>query len=455
VAWVPGRLANPIWVDDPTFDVAYHVRRSGLPRPGTDEQLREFCARIQARPLDRRKPLWEMYLIEGLFGGRVAVATKTHYAIVDGLAAIDLEQVLLDPVASAALPEPAPWQPGPRPGPSELVLDAVADLARRPAAVADIVTLAVRDLRHTAGRARAIVGSVRSVLGALPALGSLGSLPALPGLGTGRRSSPLQVHTGERRRLATVRTDLADLRRVHSGQQATVNDVVLAIVAGALRGWLLRRGEPVDQTTVLRALVPLSVRDPSRIVPTFIDLPVGEPNPLVRLAQIAFAGRAEAHSGHAVGAETLVAIGGFAPPTLHAVAARVAGGLSNRIFQVAVTNVPGPQHPLYAGATELAEIYPIVPIARGQALAIGVTSYNGGVHFGINADHDALPDLDEFAQLIEESLAELVAANETAHSAAGAGSRRRAATRLAAVPNPGAADNATGPSAAASVEGAT
>jgi diacylglycerol O-acyltransferase / wax synthase len=418
VAWVPGRLANPVWVDDPHFDVAYHVRRSGLPRPGTDDQLREFCARIQARPLDRRKPLWEMYLIEGLSGGRVAVATKTHYAIVDGIAAIDLEQVLLDPLAGAAAPAPAPWQPGPTPGPAELVLDAVADLARRPGAVADIVTLAVRDLRNTAGRVRAAIGSFRALL------------PAVPGIGTGTHSSPLQVRTGERRRFAAVRIELADLRRVRAGQRATVNDVVLAVVAGALRGWLLLRGESVDQTTVLRAMVPLSVQDPTRIVPTFIDLPVGEPNPLVRLAQIAFATRADAQSGHAVGAQALVAIGGFAPPTLHAVAARVAGGLSNRIFQVAVTNVPGPQHPLYAGSTELAEIYPIVPIAPGQALAIGVTSYNGGVHFGINADHDALPDLADFAQLVEQAVTELVTANDNGPGGSGARGRR---ARLAAV----------------------
>lgn len=421
VAWVPGRLANPVWVDDPHFDVAYHVRRSGLPRPGTDDQLREFCARIQGRPLDRRKPLWEMYLIEGLTGGRVAIATKTHYAIVDGIAAIDLEQVLLDPTAGEPAPVPAPWQPGPTPGPTELILDAIADLARRPGAVADIVTLGARDLRHTVGRALATIASMFSVL------------PTLPALGSGARSSPLQVRTGERRRFAAVRTDLTDLRQVHAGQNATVNDVVLAVVAGALRGWLLLRGESVDQTTVLRAMVPLSVQDPSRVVPTFVDLPVGEPNPLVRLAQIAFASRADAQSGHAVGAEALVAIGGFAPPTLHAVAARVAGGLSNRIFQLAVTNVPGPQHPLYAGTTQLQQIYPIVPIAPGQALAIGVTSYNGGVHFGINADYDALPDLDEFAQLIEQSLAELVTANDLARTTRAARATRARRARLAAV----------------------
>jgi diacylglycerol O-acyltransferase len=177
--------------------------------------------------------------------------------------------------------------------------------------------------------------------------------------------------------------------------------------------------------------VPLSVDDPGRVVPIFVDLPIGEPNPLVRLTQIAFATRADAHYAQAVGARALVAVGGFAPPTLHAVAARAAGGLTNRIFQLAVTNVPGPQHPLYAGVAQLTEIYPIVPIGPGQALAIGVISYDGAVHFGLNADHDALPDLDQLADLVRQALGELIAANDLAKAAT---RRRTRPARLAAVP---------------------
>jgi diacylglycerol O-acyltransferase len=424
VVWVPGRLANPVWVDDPDFDVSYHVRRSGLPKPGTDAQLREFCARIQSRPLDRRRPLWEMYLIEGLCGGRVAIATKTHYAIVDGIGAIDLEQVLLEPAPADGETREQLWMPGPAPTPAELVLDAVGEIVRRPTAVIDIVRLAARDVRSTVGRAATAAG------GLLSAAQIVSSRP---------RPSPLQARAGERRRFATVRAPLRDFRRIHSDQGVSVNDVVLAVVAGALRGWLLLRGEPVHQTTTLRALVPLSVHDPSRIVPMFIDLPVGESNPLVRLSQIAFATRENALATQAVGATALIAVSGFAPPTLHAVAARLAGGMSNRLFQVAVMNAPGPQHSLYAGTTELSEIYPIMPIGPGQALAIGVTSYDGAVHFGLNADYDAVPDLDQLADLIEQALGELLGAND---QPAGAAGRLASVTQVRRTPPRAAAKSA-------------
>jgi diacylglycerol O-acyltransferase len=337
VVWVPGRLANPVWVDDPDFDVGYHVRRSGLPSPGTDEQLREFCARIQSRPLDRRRPLWEMYLVEGLVGGRVAIVSKTHYAMVDAARAVDLEQVLFDDEAQPGGPEEIPdrsgWAPPSVPPASALVADAVADLIRRPAAAFDVARLAVTDVRST----------LRRVMATATGMASAAAFVVSP-----PRSSPLQARAGERRRFAGVRVELAGLRQVHLDQDVTVNDVVLAVVAGALRGWLLFRGEAVAQTAAVRTLVPMSVHDPARIVPTFVDLPVGESNPIVRLSQIAFATRANSALG--VGAAALTALNGFAPPTLHAIAARVGGGLSNRLFALAVTNVPGPQRPLYLSA---------------------------------------------------------------------------------------------------------
>ncbi len=395
VVWVPGRLANPVWADDPDFDVSYHVRRSGLARPGTDEQLREFCARIQSRPLDRRRPLWEMYLIEGLAGDRVAIAIKSHYAIVDGVGAVDLAQVVLDPVPDTTQPTSPEWTPRPPPTTTELVLDAVSDIVQRPTAAIDAARFALGDVRQTLRRSLATAG---------------GLFTAAQIATTRPRSSPLQARPSDRRRFATAMVPLATLRAIRAAQPVRVNDVVLALVAGVLRNWLLQRGEPVEQATTVRALVPLALPDPSRIVPMFVDLPVGEPNPLLRLTQIAFATKADAQSSQALGAKALVAAGGFAPPTLHAAAARVAGGLSNRLFQLAVTNAPGPQHPLFAGAARLSSIYPIVPVGPGQALAIGVTSYDGAVYFGLNADYAALPDLDELAGLVEESLAELAAA---------------------------------------------
>jgi WS/DGAT/MGAT family acyltransferase len=417
IVGVPGRLANPVWVDDPDFDVAYHVRRSGLPRPGTDEQLREFCARIQSRPLDRRRPLWEMYLIEGLADDRVAVATKTHYALVDGVSAIDLEQVLLDAKPGGPDPVAPLWMPRPAPTSGELVIDAVAEIVRRPSAVLDAVRLGLGDARVVARQAGSVLG---------------GTLSAVRLVTARPHRSPLNVRVAERRRFATVATSLADLREIHRDQGVSVNDVVLATVAGALRAWLLLRGEAVQQTTTVRALVPISVHAdggpgaPDGIAPMFVDLPIGEPSPLVRLSQIGFGTREAAQSAHAVGAQALAALGGFAPPTLHAMAARAAGGLSRQLFNLVIANVPGPQSTLFGGGVALSEIYPIVPLVPGQALAVGVTSYDGGVYFGLNADYEAMGDLDMLAGLVEASLAELVTASEQART--GTRRRRRLAT---------------------------
>jgi WS/DGAT/MGAT family acyltransferase len=209
-----------------------------------------------------------------------------------------------------------------------------------------------------------------------------------------------------------ARTELDDYKRVRKEHGGTVNDVVLATVAGALRTWLLTRGESVNGRTI-RAMVPVSVRGEgqqlgNRVSSYFVDLPIGEPSPTMRLHQVSYAMTAHKDSGQSVGAEALVAISGFVAPTLHALGARVAAGFSRRLFNVVVTNVPGPQIPLYAAGAEMLEVFPVVPLAKGQAVSIGLTSYNGGVYYGLNADRDAMPDVDVLAQCIEESLAELV-----------------------------------------------
>jgi diacylglycerol O-acyltransferase len=210
------------------------------------------------------------------------------------------------------------------------------------------------------------------------------------------------------------------VRKAHGG---TVNDVVLATVAGALRIWMLTRGESVTPSTTVRAMVPVSVRPDerptsdtteltgglgNRVSAYFVDLPVGEPSPAMRLHQISYAMKAHKESGQSVGADAIVALSGFAPPTIHSAAARLASRLSRRLFNVVVTNVPGPQFPLYAAGAQMLECYPVVPLSKGQAVSIGLTSYDGGVYYGLNADRDAMPDVDVLAQCIEESLAELV-----------------------------------------------
>jgi WS/DGAT/MGAT family acyltransferase len=400
IRWVPGHLANPVWVDDADFDIAFHVRRSALPRPGSDAQLRELVGRLMSRRLDRHRPLWEMYLVEGLEAGRIAVITKTHHAMVDGISAVDIGQVILDVTPT---PRDVPddlWMPQPPPSALGLVADAVTELVRRPPAVIDAVRMGVLDIRSTAGK---LVGAA----GGLAAAARVAARPA--------PDTPLNVPIGEQRRFGVARTDLDDYKRVRKAHGGTVNDVVLATVAGALRGWLLSRGESVTAGTTVRAMVPVSVRPDgeqaalgNRVSSYLVDLPVGEPDPVVRLSQVSFAMKAHKESGQSVGADAIVALSGFAPPTLHSLGARAANGFSRRLFNLVVTNVPGPQFPLYAAGAQMLEMFPVVPLAKGQALCIGLTSYNGGVYYGLNADRDALPDVDVVGSMLEESLAELV-----------------------------------------------
>jgi diacylglycerol O-acyltransferase len=402
---VPGHLANPVWVDDNDFDLAYHVRRSALPRPGSDEQLRELVARVQSRPLDRNRPLWEMYLVEGLAEGRFAVIQKTHHAMVDGISAVDIGQVILD---TSPIPREVPddlWMPRPEPAAAALLVDAIGELMRRPSAVADTVRIGLADARNVAGKVSAAVGGVLSAA-------RVAARPA--------PVSPLNASIGAQRRFAVARTDLEDYRKVRKQTGGTVNDVVLATVAGAIRGWMLSRGEAVTPASTVRAMVPVSVRGDSetgqlgnRVSSYLVDLPVGEPNPVVRLSQVGYAMKAHKESGQSVGAEALVALSGFAPPTLHALGARAANSFTRRLFNVVVTNVPGPQFPLYASGARMLEMFPVVPLALGQAVSIGLTSYNGGVYFGLNADRDAMYDVEVLGSLIEESLGELVAASSS------------------------------------------
>ena len=398
VKLIPGRVANPVWVDDEDFDVTYHVRRSALPRPGNEAQLKELVGRLQSRQLDRNRPLWEIYLVEGLEHGRVAVITKTHHAMVDGISAVDIGTVILDLTPTPREVPEDDWRPRREPGTVALVAEAVTDLVRRPTQALDTARSAVVDAKTTVGKVAGLAGGV---------------LAQAKVMARSAPSSPLNVGIGEQRRFGMARTDLDDYKRVRKVHGGTVNDVVLATVSGALRTWLLTRGESVTPTTTIRAMVPVSVRSEgeaggNRVSSYFVDLPVGEGNPVMRLHQVSFAMRAHKESGESVGADALVQLTGFAPPTIHALGARVASGFSRRLFNLVVTNVPGPQFPLYAAGARMLEMYPVVPLSKGQAVSVGLTSYDGGVYYGLNADRDAMPDIDVLATCIEESLAELV-----------------------------------------------
>jgi diacylglycerol O-acyltransferase / wax synthase len=400
VRWVPGRLANPVWVDDEDFDVTYHVRRSALPKPGNRAQLRELVGRLQSRQLDRNRPLWEVYLVEGLEGGRVAIVTKTHHAMVDGVSAVDIGTVILDLTPTPREVPVDDWAPEPAPSGLALMTGAAVDFLKRPTGAIDTARSAVVDVKATAGRVAGLAGGV---------------LASARTLAKQAPSSPLNATISEQRRFGMAATELDDYKRVRKAHGGTVNDVVLATVSGALRAWLLTRGESVTPTTTVRAMVPVSIRTDdqrgqlgNRVSSYFVDLPVGEGNPVMRLHQVSFAMRGHKESGQAVGADALVQLSGFAPPTIHSLGARVASQMSRRAYNLVVTNVPGPQFPLYAAGARMLEMYPVVPLSKGQAVSIGLTSYDGGVYYGLNADRDAMPDVDVLAQLLEESLAELL-----------------------------------------------
>ncbi|GAA3016995.1 WS/DGAT/MGAT family O-acyltransferase [Actinokineospora globicatena] len=403
VAEVPGHLARPVWVDDPGFDVNYHVRRSALPRPGSDEQLHDLVARLMARPLDHTRPLWEAYLVEGLADGHAALITKTHLALVDGIRTIDFGQVILEPHPQADdQPDDEPWEPRRLPGPARLVLDAVTETVQRPREVVENVRAAVGDALATTQKVAGVLGTVVSAIG-------IAARPA--------QASPLNAPVGRARRYAVATAGLDDLRDVRARHGGTVNDVVLTVVAGALRSWLLSRGLQLTASSTVRALVPLAVRDSdgsvpgmlgNQVTPQLVDLPVGEPSPFVRLHHISHALRPHNDSVRSVAASALLRVGGFAPPTLHSLGARAAASFSQRIFNVVVTNVPGPQAPLYLGTARMTRMVPAMPLTRNQALAIGVTSYDGGVYFGLTGDRTAMADVDVLARMLEESVEELL-----------------------------------------------
>ena len=398
VRWVPGRLSNPVWVDDETFDVTYHVRRSALPRPGTDAQLADLVGRIMSRQLDLTKPLWEMYLVEGLEGGRFAILTKTHHAMVDGVSAVDIGQVILDVAPQVKQSTPAAWRPAPEPSDLELVAGALGDMVRSPAAMVDSVRRGLDDVRATAA---SVAGKAAGVFNAALTV----ARPVT--------TSPLNAEIGVARRFGMAETSLDDYKEIRFTHGGTVNDVVLAVVAGALREWLLSRGESLTTRSTVRTMVPVSLRSDddatggNQVAAYLVDLPVGEANPVLRLQRISFEMGRHKENGQMMGAQAIVALAGFSPPTLHSLGARVGNGLSRRVFNTVVTNVPGPQYPLYAGGAHMVAAYPVVPLGLGQAVSVGVTSYDGKVFYGLNADRDAMWDVDELADDLRTALDEL------------------------------------------------
>ena len=416
LAFPPLGQGRPVWVDDPHFNPGYHVRHAGLPPPAGRDELRRLAGRVFSQQLDRAKPLWELWLVDDVGDNAFALISKTHHALVDGISGVDIATVLFDLDPDPPEPDPAPpWFPRPEPSAAALLAGA---LAERAAAPLDVLRTAggafARPEEATAQAGRALSG-----LAAMAAAGLAGAPP-----------SPLNARIGPHRRFAWVDAELAEFKAIKSALGGTVNDVVLAVVTGALRDHLIRRGRDLEGLE-LKAMVPVSVRADAergalgnRVAAIYAPLPVhaADPRERLRIVHEAMAGLKE--SGQAVGAEVITRLAGVAAPTVLDQAARLAA--RQRFFNVTVTNVPGPQFPLYLMGRRLEGLYPLVPLTLNTALGIAIMSYDGRLAFGLLGDFDALPELDLVAEDVRAAIDELAAIAAAAPRAAGRTRRTRA-----------------------------
>lgn len=393
----PLASGRPLWTDDPTFNLNYHVRHTALPEPGGEEELRRLAGRVFSQQLDRSKPLWELWLVQGLEQNRFALISKTHHAMVDGVSGVDISTVLFD---IQPIPEPAAdddnWIAQAKPSGAGLIARGAGEVAAAPFKLAKRAVGAARHPEGTAKRAAAAIGGVGEV-----AWNFTNPAPDVP----------LNVPIGPHRRFVWARSDLKDFKKIKDEMGGTVNDVVLTVVAGALREWLISRGIKTEGLE-LRALVPVSIRaeDESgalgnRIAAMRGPLPVYVEDPVRRLEVVRKAMEGLKQSRQALGAEVISRFNDFAPPTLLAQASRI--NFSTRLFNLIVTNVPGPQMPLYVLGRELQDVFPVAFLPENHALAIAIMSYNGHINFGLLADYDGVADVEEIAMGIERALDEL------------------------------------------------
>ena len=396
--FVPLDQGRPVWVDDPHLNLDYHVRRTALPAPGDEEQLRTFAARAFSQGLDRSKPLWEMWVVEGLSDDRFAIVSKSHHCLVDGVSGVDITTVLFDAEADPApADDPPEWIPRPEPSSLELLSAAVTERVIVPAEV-------IRGAKALIRRPMQALGAVRSAIGATGAIA--GKVMSAP-------DSPLNVDIGPYRRFAWVRADLADLRRIKDVYGGTVNDVVLTVVAGALGRHLRSLGHDTDGLA-LKAMVPVSIRTTeqhgelgNQVTAMMAPLPVWCEDPIERLGIVRRSMGNLKQSKQAVGANLLAEMTDFAPPTIVSQAARLQS--RQRLFNLVVTNVPGPQFPLYVLGRRLRDMFPMVPLAKRQAVCVGIMSYDGRINFGLIGDYEGMPTLGGLAADLNDELENLAA----------------------------------------------
>lgn len=394
ITYVPYE-GTPVWVDDDRFRLAYHVRHTALPKPGDERVLKRLVGRIMSQMLDRNRPLWEMWVAEGLDGDRFALITKTHHCMIDGISGADLMSVILSPFPQQTPDLPEPWTPRPRPTPAQLVADMLVRRASQPPAA----VRALKSLVADPDTRRDVTEKVASIVEALaPAL-----RPVSP--------TPFNVEIGPHRRFDWTQMKIADFKAVKNVLGGTLNDVVLATVAGALRTFFKKRRVDPDELEV-RALVPVSVRTQdergalgNRVTQLTVPLPVHLADPVRRLRAVRRTTADLKESKQALGGEVLTAISEWTVPNLLVQAVRLAA--RTRPYTLVVTNVPGPQIPLYLLGSLMQTAYPVVPLFEHMGVSIGLFSYNGGLFWGLNADWEYIPDLHDLVLAIESSFREL------------------------------------------------
>jgi WS/DGAT/MGAT family acyltransferase len=398
VRFVPLGLGRPVWVDDPHFSLAYHLRHSALPAPGSEEQLRSTAARVFAQRLDRNKPLWEIWVLEGLAGGRWALLSKVHHCMVDGVAATDLMSVMFDEGAAPAGADE--WMPTPEPSGAELVLRTLTRRTIDPAEQLRTLRAAARKPLATLNQARELIGGMASAARVMRPTGS----------------SSLTGPVGPHRTWSCAYLELSDVSAIRAGLGGTVNDVVLSVATGGLRELLQARGENVEGRSI-RALVPVSVRRPgergvynNRVSAMFAELPVGIADPTSRLQAISAQMQGLKQSKQAVAGDVLTSLSGFAPPMLLALGTRLAARSPSLGVQTGVTNVPGPQQALHTLGRKLLASFPFVPVIGHVRISIAIFSYDGGLYFGVTADRDSSSDIRILTEGVEHAMAELLAA---------------------------------------------
>jgi WS/DGAT/MGAT family acyltransferase len=400
---VPLHLGRPVWVDDPHFNIEYHIRHTALPEPGSEAELRKLVGRVMSQQLDRSKPLWEMWVVEGLEADHWAVLAKTHHCMVDGVSGTDLLALILDLEPEPERPPADDWHPSPIPSGLSLAGDALAGLARSPYEQMRALRATTRLPRQTLARMGEIGKGLSGMVGVMRS-----------------NETSLNGPIGPHRRFAWAETTVDDVKRIRKGVGGTFNDVVLAAITRGFRDLLTARGESTDLE--VRSMVPVSVRarDASgkavgdgtydnKVAAMFAMLPVNLDDPVERLHSITAQMSGLKESKQAVAAEALTSLSGFAPPMLLAVGMRIATRARQRSINTITTNVPGPQFQLYAAGRKMLKAYPYIPLATQIRISVGIFSYNGEITFGVTGDYDSTPDLDVLCTGIEDGIGELLA----------------------------------------------